>query len=287
MGNVKLRSVFGIFLIVAAASLTALAGCAPLRLQPVAPTANEGASRGPGGVRPGDTNVTNLVAEGDVAVGGDLTVTGECVGCGSTVNSLDDIPDLTASGPMTTTLADAGQLVLNGGAFDEDVSVLRVKTSEGVETLSVTEEGEVWLGTSGRLGIGPPGDYKVYMDIYGVSVVDNLDVTGRLSGEKYVHAMDAFGTIHFGGGVYTNQGASAAVTRVLPSATPGLTECFYVVAAQTFYVDPASGDQVHVLTNAVGDRISSATPGDSICLVAIDYTNWAAYSKSGTWADAN
>ena len=287
MGNVKLRSVFGIFLIVAAASLTALAGCAPLRLQPVAPTANEGASRGPGGVRPGDTNVTNLVAEGDVAVGGDLTVTGECVGCGSTVNSLDDIPDLTASRPMTTTLADAGQLVLNGGAFDEDVSVLRVKTSEGVETLSVTEEGEVWLGTSGRFGIGPPGDYKVYMDIYGVSVVDNLDVTGRLSGEKYVHAMDAFGTVHFGGGVYTNQGASAAVTRVLPSATPGLTECFYVVAAQTFYVDPASGDQVHVLTNAAGDRISSATPGDSICLVAFDHTNWAALSKVGTWADAN
>ena len=36
MGNVKLRSVFGIFLIVAAASLTALAGCASLRLQPAA-----------------------------------------------------------------------------------------------------------------------------------------------------------------------------------------------------------------------------------------------------------
>ena len=130
-----------------------------------------GASRNAGGVRPGDTNVTNLVAEGDVAVGGDLTVTGECVGCGSTVNSLDDIPDLTASKPMTTTLADAGQLVLNGGAFDEDVSVLRVKTSENVETLSVTEDGEVWLGASGRFGIGPPGDYKVYMDAYGVSVV--------------------------------------------------------------------------------------------------------------------
>ena len=49
MGNVKLRSVFGIFLIVAAASLTALAGCAPLRLQPVAPTAYAGASRKPAG----------------------------------------------------------------------------------------------------------------------------------------------------------------------------------------------------------------------------------------------
>ena len=96
------------------------------------PADNAGASRDAGGVRPGDTNVTNLVAAGDVAVGGDLTVTGECVGCGSTVNSLDDIPDLTASKPMTATLADAGQLVLNGGTFDEDVSVLRVKTSANV-----------------------------------------------------------------------------------------------------------------------------------------------------------
>jgi hypothetical protein len=287
MGSLRLRSVFGIFLIVAAASLTALAGCAPLRLQPVAPTANEGARRGAGGVRPGDTNVTNLVAEGDVAVGGDLTVTGECVGCGSTVNSLDDIPDLTASKPMTATLADAGQLVLNGGAFDEDVSVLRVKTSANVETLSVTEEGEVWLGASGKLGIGPPGDSKVYMDTYGVAVVGSVDVTGPLTGEKYVYAVDAGGAAHMGGGVYTNQGATGSVTRSLPGATPGLTECFYVVAAQTFYVDPASGDQIHVLTNATGDRVSSATPGDSICLVAIDYTNWAAYAKSGTWTDAN
>ena len=185
---------------------------------------------------------------------------------------------------MTATLADAGQLVLNGGAFDEDVSVLRVKTAANVETLSVTEDGEVWLGASGKFGIGPPEDHKVYMDTAGVSVVGNVDVTGYLSGEKYVFAVDAFGAAHFGGGVYTNQGASASVTRVLPSATPGLTECFYVVAAQTFYVDPASGDQIHVLTNAIEDRISSATPGDSICLVAFDHTNWAALSKVGTWA---
>ena len=153
MGNVKLRSVFGIFLIVAAASLTALAGCAPLRLQPAARPDVAGASRNAGGVRPGDTNVTNLVAEGDVAVGGDLTVTGECVGCGvgRLIETLDDIPTLSASKPMTATLADAGQLVLNGGAFDEDVSVLRVKTAENVETLSVTEDGEVWLGASGKV----------------------------------------------------------------------------------------------------------------------------------------
>ena len=75
MGNVKLRSVFGIFLIVAAASLTVLAGCA----SGVRPVGVDG-SRNAGGVRPGDTNVTNLVAGGDVTVGGDLTVAGTCTG---------------------------------------------------------------------------------------------------------------------------------------------------------------------------------------------------------------
>ena len=102
---------FGIFLIVAAASLTALAGCAPLRLQPAMPADDAGASRNTGGVRPGDANVTNLVADGDVAVGGDLTVAGECVGCGggTTIETLNDIPTLSASRPMTVT-----NLTVNG-----------------------------------------------------------------------------------------------------------------------------------------------------------------------------
>ena len=100
-----MRFMFGILLIVVAASLTGLAGCAPLRLQLAWPADDAGASRNAGGVRPGDTNVTNLVADGDVAVGGDLTVAGECVGCGggTTIETLNDIPTLSASRPMTVT----------------------------------------------------------------------------------------------------------------------------------------------------------------------------------------
>ena len=104
---------------------------------------------------------------------------------------------------------------LNGGAFDEDVSVLRVKTSANVETLSVTEDGEVWLGTSGRFSIGPPGDDKVYMDASGVFVVGAVDVSGRLSGEKYVTAMDEFGTIH----------SAAGFTRIKARALLSLVFC--------------------------------------------------------------
>ena len=95
MGKQAMSSVGGILLIV----VLVLVGC----VAPAAPAA--GASRNAGGVRPGDTNVTNLVAEGDVAVGGDLTVAGECVGCGggTTIETLDDIPTLSASQPMTVT----------------------------------------------------------------------------------------------------------------------------------------------------------------------------------------
>jgi hypothetical protein len=73
----------------------ALAGCAPLRLQPVAPLSASGASRLAGRVRPGDTNVTNLVATGDVTVGGDLTVSGECTGCGGGVGYKTYVATLT------------------------------------------------------------------------------------------------------------------------------------------------------------------------------------------------
>jgi hypothetical protein len=287
MGNVKLRSVFGILLLVAVASLTVLAGCAPLRLPPAAPVADGGASRGAGGVRPGDTNVTNLVAAGDVTVGGDLTVSGECAGCGSMIESLDDIPDLTASGPMTVTLVDDGQLVFNGGAFDEDVAVLRLKTSGNQETLLVTEDGEILLGESGKLIVGSPWDQKVIIDKYGVSVIGSVDVTGYLSGEKWVTPVGVSGNAHLGGAIYTNEGASGARTRTLPSAEPGMTESFYVEVAQPLYIDPAAGDQIHVLTDAVGDRISSSTPGDSICLVAVNHTDWAVCGMVGTWTDAN
>ena len=54
------------------------------------------------------------------------------------------------------------------------------------------------------------------------------------------------------------------------------------------YIDPAAADQIHVLTNSAGDRISNTTSGDSVCLIAADGTYWIVIPAStGTWADAN
>jgi hypothetical protein len=287
MGNVKLRSVIGIFLI----AELALSGCSPTPPRsgsgaaPAAQPDVAGASWNAGGVRPGDTNVTNLVAAGDVTVGGDLSIAGECVGCGggTTIETLADIPILSASKPLTLTFATLGQLILNGGPFDEDVSALRIQTPEGASVLSVTGDGEVAIDSYLTVGA----------DAFSVSKGGDVSVTGSLSvdGTPYigkgslVSQQNAFANLD--GLVYTNELATSAVTFTLGSAAPNRAVCFYVFAAQTLYVDPASGDQIHVLTNATGDRISSTTPGDSICLVATDYTYWAAYAKSGTWTDAN
>ena len=81
--------------------------------------------------------------------------------------------------------------------------------------------------------------------------------------------------------------SSESTTLTLPAAAAGLKYCLYNYDGATMYVDPATGDQVHVLTNAAGDRISNTTAGDSICLLAVDTTYWIATERTGTWSDAN
>ena len=115
MGKLRFSGcVVGILLVV-----MVLAGCAVS----MAGDGGAGTSRGAGGVRPGDTNVTNLVADGDVTVGGDLTVAGECVGCGGGVGYVSYVAHLSRvdtgnpvavvltnelSGPVVWTREDAG-----------------------------------------------------------------------------------------------------------------------------------------------------------------------------------
>jgi len=88
-------------------------------------------------------------------------------------------------------------------------------------------------------------------------------------------------------GTYTNQGATGSLTITLPEAAADLNYCFYTFAAQEIAIDPATGDQIHHLTNAAGDTITNSTAGDSICLLAVDATYWIPLQEEGTWADGN
>jgi hypothetical protein len=89
------------------------------------------------------------------------------------------------------------------------------------------------------------------------------------------------------GSFVTNLGATGAITATLQGAAAGANYCFYVAAAQALNIDPATGDQIGSLTNAAGDMISNSTAGSSVCLVAVDATNWLPVGVVGTWTDEN
>lgn len=89
------------------------------------------------------------------------------------------------------------------------------------------------------------------------------------------------------GQVYSNTGAGAQ-TFNLPAVTAGMRVTFVLSAAQDVNVNPDNADQILVLTNAVGDAISSdAAAGSRIELLGINSTNWIAIESAGTWSDVN
>jgi hypothetical protein len=116
------------------------------------------------------------------------------------------------------------------------------------------------------------------------------NITGSyIYGKRVVYSKTADYSIQLAesNAFFTNAGASGAITLTLPAAATGRHYCVYTYAAQTIYIDPATGDQIYHLTNSAGDRISNATVGDHVCLVATGGTYWIAYVEHGTWADAN
>lgn len=119
----------------------------------------------------------------------------------------------------------------------------------------------------------------------GVLNASSLTVTARrvISGQTADAILAASAT----GSITHNTAATGTVTISLPGASAGLNYCFYVGAAQTLAVDPATGDQIGSLTNAAGDKITNGTVGGSLCLVAADNTSWLPLGIVGTWADAN
>lgn len=85
----------------------------------------------------------------------------------------------------------------------------------------------------------------------------------------------------------TTSGAAAAFTLTMPEAEPGRAVCVANAEAYTVTLDPADGDLFLGITNASGDAIANATAGDTVCAVAVDYTEWAITGSRGTWVDAD
>lgn len=75
----------------------------------------------------------------------------------------------------------------------------------------------------------------------------------------------------------------------LPEASTviGCRYTFITNNASNFDVNPDNADLITVLTNAAGDAIRNATIGNSVCLQAVDATNWSQCGIVGTWTDVN
>jgi hypothetical protein len=72
----------------------------------------------------------------------------------------------------------------------------------------------------------------------------------------------------------------------LPAVAANMDLTVYLNASVDVNLNPQTGDQILVLTNAAGDAISSAaTAGNYVHLRGIDDVNWIRLDSSGTWSD--
>jgi hypothetical protein len=78
-------------------------------------------------------------------------------------------------------------------------------------------------------------------------------------------------TVAMSGTVFYN---SQAIEFDLPDAATGLEYTFVVGHASNLDVDPAAGDTINYITCGAGDKVRSATVGDTITLIGTDAGNW-------------
>jgi hypothetical protein len=215
----------------------------------------------------------------------------------------------TQTNPMLALQTSAGASKFS---VDVDGNVdVRGSVSDGGGTLTFGDNAQV-TGTLDLLGVlSDSGGALVLGDA--TQITSTLDVLGAVgdSGGVLTFADDASitGTLSVGSFSYTYidsmevttdtlatigqrstwfwANAGTGITLTLPAAVEGLSYCAYNYDGADLYIDVQSGDQIFVLTNATGDRITNTTAGNSVCLLAIGTTNWVATAINGTWSDAD
>jgi hypothetical protein len=147
----------------------------------------------------------------------------------------------------------------------------------------------IWFAASGgcvldaNTGAADPGT-NVFLITYG-----QVLIRGRLCNDRFVSAQAAspvaVSATDDKNKVFTNQGATGAVTFNLPSATAGLSFTFIVQDADGIVINAAAGDTIRIgtLVTAPGGSVTSTVIGSSVTLVAINTTEWVAIAALGTW----
>jgi hypothetical protein len=240
-----------------------------------------------------DSNVTvtgNLVVSGSTTSVG--TITGDLTG--------DVTGDLTGDVTGNVTGDVTGTLTGNvTGDLTGNVSGATYVTSTNLAgDLTGNVTGDVTGNVTGDLTGNVSGATYVTSTNLAGDLTGNVtgDVTGNVIGYAYYgRAVSTSGDYTFtqatSGVTLINFGATDEITVTLPDvslSTVGYQYCIYVYSAYTVTIKPATGDQIHALTNAAGDRIQNVgTVGDSICLLNITSADWAPMQEVGTWSDVD
>jgi len=168
--------------------------------------------------------------------------------------------------------ASAIALTANVGADETIVLTNTQGTGAGAITLTATAGGITLNASSGiTTGDAITGDGTAALGGFLKTVTDDTNGVAL--------AVTASGTVQ------TNAGAVGAAAWTLPAAAAGLNYCFVVMAAQELRVTPAAGDAINIagVQGAAAEYWTANAVGESLCIVAVDTTNWIATSFTGTW----
>jgi hypothetical protein len=124
----------------------------------------------------------------------------------------------------------------------------------------------------------------------GAMSVPSLVNTGTTTGIKRVVEAHTAGdtlTAAESGSIHTNEGASGAVTLVLPAAVVGLEFGFHVAAAQELRIDPNGTETTNkalgAAQEAAGKYITADADMEFIYLRCVKAGRWEAVAIVGTW----
>lgn len=89
------------------------------------------------------------------------------------------------------------------------------------------------------------------------------------------------------GKLFTNTGASGAITFSLPAATVGMRYRFFVGAAQELRIDPNGTETISLpstgVAGAAGKYLVADAIGETVELVCAVAGSWACFGYTGTW----
>lgn len=118
----------------------------------------------------------------------------------------------------------------------------------------------------------------------------NVTLTGNLVGaKKVVEAHTSGDTLAAteSNSIHTNEGASGAITIVLPAAVAGLEFTFCVMANQELRIDPNSTETIGLPSTgaqgAAGKYLSADAIGEWVRLTCVKAGQWFATGYAGTW----